>query len=56
MKTFTDFALKEEHKLLQSGEDELDELDALIDWKSFRIMIELTHSNKEVFDADLRLM
>jgi len=28
MKTFTDFALKEEHKLLQSGGDKLAEIDA----------------------------
>ena len=40
MKTFTDFALKKEWKSLQSVGDKFFEIDSLIDWKSFRIILE----------------
>jgi transposase, IS5 family len=40
MKTLTDFALKEDYKCLESVGDKLDEIDSLIDWKTFRIILE----------------
>jgi IS5 family transposase len=48
MKTLTDFALKEEYKLLQSIGDKIAEIDSLIDWKLFRRIFEFTHFNKTV--------
>ncbi len=46
MKTFTDFALKEEYKRLESVGDKLAEIDFLIDWKTFRIIHEPMYINK----------
>jgi transposase, IS5 family len=40
MKTLTDFVLKEEYKRLKSVGDQLAEIDSLIDWKTFRIILE----------------
>ena len=40
MKTLIDFALKEEYKRLESVGDKLAEIDSLIDWKTFRIILE----------------
>jgi IS5 family transposase len=40
MKTFIDFALKEEYKRLQSVGNRLAEIDSLVDRKSFRIIFE----------------
>jgi len=40
MKTFTDFALKEEHKRLQSVGDKLAGIDSLIDSNPLRISFE----------------
>ena len=48
MKTLTDFALKEECKCLESVEDKLSEIDSLIDWKTFRIILESMYINKTV--------
>jgi len=48
MKTLTDFALKEECKCLESVEDKLSEIDSLIDWKTFLIILESTYINKTV--------
>ncbi len=49
MKTFTDFALKGEYKLLQLVGDKLAEIDSLIDWKSFLIIFESIYFDKTVF-------
>ena len=46
MNNFNDLALKKECKLLQSVGDKLDEIDSLIDWKSFRIIFEFIYFNK----------
>jgi IS5 family transposase len=48
MKTLTNFTLKEEYKYLQLGEDKLSEIDSLIDWKTFRIILESMYINKTV--------
>jgi len=48
MKTLTDFALKEEYKRLEYIGDKLSEIDSLIDWKPFRIILESMYSNKTV--------
>ena len=48
MKTLTDFALKGEHKYLQSVGDLFFEIDSLIAWKSFRIIFESIYFNKKV--------
>ncbi len=48
MKTLTDFALKEEYKLLESVGDKLAEIASLIDWKAFRITLESMYINKAV--------
>jgi hypothetical protein len=48
MKTLTNFALKSEHKYLQSVEDIFFEIDFLIAWKSFRIIFESMYFNKKV--------
>ncbi len=46
MNNFNDLALKKECKLLQSVGNKLDEIDSLIDWKSFRIIFEFIYFNK----------
>ena len=60
MKTFTDFALKEEYKCLQSVGDKLAEIDSLIDWKSFRILFESIYLNNTILggrpEADVIIM
>ena len=48
MKTLTDFALKEEYKHLEFVGDKLAEIDSLIDWKTFRIILEPMYINKTV--------
>ncbi len=48
MKSLTDFALKEEYKHLEFVGDKLAEIDSLIDWKTFRIILELMYINKTV--------
>ena len=48
MKTLTDFALKEEYKRLESVGDKLAEIDSLIDWKTFCIIIDSMYINKTV--------
>ncbi len=48
MKTLTDFTLKEEYKHLESVGDKLVEIDFLIDWKTFRIILESMYINKTV--------
>ena len=48
MKTLTDFALKEEYKRLESVGDKLAEIDSLIDWETFRIILESMYINKTV--------
>ena len=55
MKIYTDFALKEKYKRLQSIGDKLAEIDSLIDWKLFRIIFESIYFNKKVSEADLKL-
>ena len=49
MNTFSDFALEEEYKRLQSVGDKVVEIDSLIDWKSFLIIFESMFFNKKVF-------
>ena len=56
MKTLTNFTLKEEYKYLQLGEDKLSEIDSLIDWKTFRIILESMYINKTFQEGDLKLM
>ena len=48
MKTLIDFALKDEYKRLESVGDKLAEIDSLIDWKTFRIILESMYINKTV--------
>jgi hypothetical protein len=48
MKILTDFALKEEYKRLESVGDKLSEINSLIYWKPFRIILESIYSNKTV--------
>ncbi len=48
MKTLIDFALKEEYKLFESVRDKLAEIASLIDWKTFRIILESMYINKTV--------
>ena len=48
MKTLTDFALKEEYKRLKSVGDKLADIDSLIDWKPFRVILGSMYSNKTV--------
>ncbi len=48
MKTLIDFALKEEYKLLESVGDKLAEIASLIDWKTFRIILESMYINKTI--------
>ena len=48
MNTFSDFALEEDYKRLQSVRDKVVEIDSLIDWKSFRIIFESIYFNKIV--------
>lgn len=48
MKTLTDFALKEEYKRLESVGDKIAEINSLIDWKPFRIILETMYLNKSV--------
>jgi IS5 family transposase len=48
MKTFSDFALKEEYKRLRSVRDKFAEIDSLIDWKSFCIIFESIYFSKTV--------
>jgi len=48
MKTLIDFTLKEETKLIESVGDKLSEIDSLIDWKTFRIILESMYINKTV--------
>jgi IS5 family transposase len=48
MKTLIYFTLKEEYKYFQLGEDKLSEIDSLIDWKTFRIILESMYINKTV--------
>jgi transposase, IS5 family len=48
MKTLTDFALKEEYKRLESVGDKLAGIASLIDWKTFRIILESMYINKTV--------
>lgn len=40
MKTFNDFTLKEEYKRIQLVGDNLSEIESLIDWKPFRVILE----------------
>lgn len=60
MKTFTDFALKEEYKRIQLGGDKLSELESLIYWKPFRLILEPMYVNKTASggrpEADVILM
>lgn len=60
MKTFTDFALKEEYKRIQLVGDKLSELESLIDWKPFRLILEPMYVNKTASggrpEADVILM
>jgi IS5 family transposase len=49
MKTFTDFALKEEYRHLQPVEDKFTEIDSLIAWKFFHIIFESIYFNKTIF-------
>ncbi len=51
MKIFTDFALKEGYKSLQSNGDKVAEIDSLIDWKSFRIIFESIYFNKTIYEG-----
>ena len=46
MDYLTDFALNEEYKRLQSIGDKLAEISSLIDWKSFRPILESMYNNK----------
>jgi transposase, IS5 family len=48
MKTLADFALKEEYKRLESVGDKLAGIDSLIDWKTFRIILDSMYINKTV--------
>ena len=48
MKTLIDFALKDEYKRLESVGDQLAEIDSLIDWKTFRIILESMYIDKTV--------
>jgi hypothetical protein len=48
MKNFTNFALKEKYKLLQSVVDKLIEIDSLINLESFHIIFEFIYLNKTV--------
>ncbi len=48
MKTLTDFALKEEYKRLEFVGDKIAEIDSLIDWKTFLIILESMSINKTV--------
>jgi IS5 family transposase len=43
MKNFTNFALKEKYKLLQSVVDKLTEIDSLINWEPFHIIFEFIY-------------
>jgi transposase, IS5 family len=56
MKTLTDFALTEEYKLLESVGDKLAEIASLIDWKTFRIILEYMYINKTVSGGRPKLM
>ncbi|ADI74109.1 transposase IS4 family protein [Methanohalobium evestigatum Z-7303] len=46
MDTFTDFALNEEYKRLIAVGDKLAEVEALIDWKKFRPILESMYTNR----------
>lgn len=46
MDSFTDFALNEEYKRLQSVGDKLAEIDSLIDWSPFRPILESMYINR----------
>ena len=48
MKTFSDFALKEEYKRLRSVRDKFAEIDSLIEWKSVCIIFESIYFNKTI--------
>ena len=48
MKTLTDFGFKQEDTLLQSFGDKLPEINSLIDWKSFLIILESIYFYKKV--------
>jgi Transposase and inactivated derivatives, IS5 family len=60
MKTFTDFALKEEYKRIQFVGDNLSDLESLIDWKPFYLILEPMYLNKTASggrpEADVILM
>ncbi len=45
------FALKEEYKRLESVGDKLAEIDSLIDWKTFRIILESMYISKTVSEG-----
>ena len=45
MTNLIDFALKEEYKRLESVGDKLAEIASLIDWKTFRIILETISIN-----------
>nr|WP_321498726.1 IS5 family transposase [uncultured Methanolobus sp.] len=46
MDDLTDFALNEEYKRLQAVGDKLAEIESLIDWKSFRPILESMYNNR----------
>jgi IS5 family transposase len=46
MNSFTDFALNEEYKRLQSVGDKLAEIESLLDWKPFRPILESMYMNR----------
>ena len=46
MDSFTDFAFNEEYKRLIAVGDKLAEVEALIDWKKFRLILESMYTNR----------
>ncbi|MDI3486660.1 MAG: transposase, family [Methanolobus sp.] len=50
MDDLTDFALNEEYKHLQAVGDKLVEIESLIDWKSFRSILESMYNNRTASD------
>ncbi|SDF63644.1 transposase, IS5 family [Methanolobus vulcani] len=56
----TDFALYGEYKRLQSIDQKIAEIESLIDWKTFRLILELINSNKTALygrpEADVIVM
>jgi hypothetical protein len=55
MKMYTDFALKEIYKLVQSIRGKLVEIKSLIYWKIFRTIFESICFNKKFIEPDLKL-